>query len=124
MFVAFGLLALVVAAVGMYGVIAYNVAQRTQELAVRIALGATGAEVTTLVLRRGMVLAGAGLLAGVPAALVLSRFLGTLLYDVAPTDFATYLAASAGIALVALAASYVPARRATAVDPATTLRAE
>jgi predicted permease len=120
----FAIAALVLATIGVYGVIAYAVAQRTRELALRIALGATSGEIVALVLRRGIVLAGAGLLAGVPAALLLSRFLGTLLYDVTTTDLATYVAASAGIVGIALAASYVPARRATRVDPATALRAE
>lgn len=120
----FAVAALILAIIGVYGVIAYSVAQRTREMAIRIALGATSGDVTSLVLRRGIVLAGVGILAGVPAALALTRFMGTLLYGVGAGDIPTYVATAIGVALVALAASYVPARRATRVDPAAALRAD
>jgi putative ABC transport system permease protein len=112
------------AIVGVYGVIAYAVAQRTRELAVRIALGATSANVTSLVMKRGIVLGVTGLLLGVPAALLLTRFMSSMLFGVSSADALTYALASLGIIGIALTACYVPARRAAAVDPATALRAE
>ena len=120
----FAAAALILAVVGVYGVVAYSVAQRTRELALRIALGATNANVTALVMRRGLLLGGLGLAIGVPIALLLTRFMRSMLYEVTATDLATYLLASTGMIAVALAACYLPARRATALDPATALRSE
>jgi putative ABC transport system permease protein len=121
---AFAVAALALAVVGVYGVIAYSVAQRTRELALRVALGATDRDVIGLVVRRGALLAAAGIMVGVPAALILNRSLGGLLYGVSASDLTTYLVVTLTLTLIALVASYVPARRATRVDPATALRAE
>jgi putative ABC transport system permease protein len=120
----FGAVAAVVAAVGVYGVLAYSVTQRRRELGVRIALGASARSLLGLVLREGLALAGAGLVVGLLAALALGRVMTTLLYGVNAADPAT-LAAIAGVAaFTALAACLVPAIRAVRVDPTTALRAE
>ena len=120
----FGAVAAIVAAVGVYGVLAYSVQQRRRELGVRIALGATAGTLLRLVLREGLTLAGLGLVLGLVGALALGRLLTSLLYDVSATDPAT-LAAIAGVAaLTALLACLVPAMRAVRVDPTTALRAD
>ena len=119
-----GLTALLLAAVGLYGVIAYLVARRTNEIGVRLALGAQPAQVRRLVVRDALTLAAAGLGIGVAAALASSRILGGLLYNVAPWDPASYAGAAVVLAAVALVAGWIPARRAAAVDPAVALRAE
>ena len=121
---AFAIAALTLAVIGVYGVIAYSVAQRVRELAIRTALGAQSSDVLRLVVGRGRALAAAGVAVGVPAALVLSRALGSLLYGVSPSDAWTYVTVAALLAIVAGLASYLPARRATRVDPALALRAE
>jgi putative ABC transport system permease protein len=121
---AFAVAALVLAIVGVYGVIAYSVAQRTRELAIRIALGATNGDVVALVLKRGITLTAIGLAVGIPAALILSRSLGALLYGVTAADLTTYVGVTLMLTLIAVAASYLPARRATRVDPAVALRSE
>lgn len=121
---AFAIAALVLAIVGVYGVIAYSVAQRTRELAIRIALGATNTDVIALVLERGIILTAIGLAIGIPAALILSRSLGALLYGVTASDLTTYVGVTLILTLIAVAASYLPARRATRVDPAVALRSE
>jgi predicted permease len=121
---AFALLALVLTAVGIYGVISYAVAQRTRELGVRIALGATRREVLGLILGHGTRLALAGVAIGVVAALGLARVVASLLHGVGPTDPVTFVAVSVTLAVVAVAACYVPARRATGVDPLVAMRAE
>jgi predicted permease len=113
----FGALALSLAAVGIYGVISYTVSLRTREVGIRIALGARGSDVLAMVLRQGLVLAGAGLVVGLAASLAVTRFLSSLLYEVRSTDLATSLGVALLLILVALAASYIPARRATKVDP-------
>ena len=113
----FGALALALAAVGIYGVISYTVSLRTREVGIRIALGARGSDVLAMVLREGLVLAGAGLVVGLAASLAVTRFLSSLLYEVRPTDLGTSLGVALLLLLVALAASYIPARRATKVDP-------
>ena len=115
---------LVLALVGVYGLIAFAVARRTRELAIRMALGAQDQSVVALVVRRGMLLAAAGIGLGVPGALALTRSLGGLLYGVSPADVAVYAAVSAGLALVTAAASWLPARKATRIDPGIVLRAE
>ena len=121
---AFALLALLLATVGIYGVISYTVAQRTRELGVRIALGATRRDVLGLVVGEGARLALAGVALGLAGALALSRAVATLLYGVAPTDLVTYVGVPAALTAVALLASLVPARRATRVDPTVAMRAE
>jgi predicted permease len=121
---AFAIAALTLAVIGVYGVIAYSVAQRTRELAIRTALGAQSGDVLRLVAARGLALAAAGVALGVPAALLLTRALASLLYGVTATDAATYAAVAALLVSVALLASYLPARRATRVDPALALRAD
>ncbi len=120
----FGALALSLAAVGIYGVIAYGVAQRTGEIGLRLALGATRGTVLRLIVRQGMGAVAAGVIAGAGGALLLSRVMTGLLYSVRATDLATYAAATVLIIVVALAASYLPARRATRVDPLEAMRSE
>jgi putative ABC transport system permease protein len=120
----FGALALVLAAVGIYGVITYAVSLRTRELGIRMALGAQRQDVLRMVLHQGATLTGWGLLAGFAASLVLTRFLGSLLYGVKSWDIATSFVVAIILATVALIASYVPARRATKVDPMVALRYE
>lgn len=118
------LTALVLAIVGIYGVIAYSVSERTQEMGVRMALGAASADIFRLVLRQGAALAGSGIAIGLAAALALTRLLGSLLYHVSPTDPLTFGACVALFLGVALLASYIPARRATRVDAMIALRYE
>ena len=122
--VAFAVLALVLAAVGVYGVMAYAVTQRTQEFGIRVALGASSTDVLKQVLLEGGRLAGLGLAIGLLAALALTRLMSSLLFGVKPSDPLTLGLAAALLALVALAACYIPARRATRVDPLVALRYE
>jgi ABC-type antimicrobial peptide transport system permease subunit len=100
----------------------YTVAERKQEIGIRMALGAEGGRVLSMVMRQGILIAGAGLLIGVLGALALSRFLSTMLYEVSPTDALAFVIAPTILASVALLACFLPAHRATRVDPATTLR--
>jgi putative ABC transport system permease protein len=118
----FGGLALLLAAVGIYGVISYGVAQRTGEIGVRLALGASRPNVLGLIVRQGMVPVAIGLGAGLAASIALTRFLGRMLYEITPTDPITFGAVTVVLALVALLAAYVPARRAARVDPMAALR--
>ena len=120
----FATVAMALAAVGTYGVIAYSVASRTQEIGIRLALGARPELIRTAVIRRGMTIAGVGLALGVAGALTLSRLLGSLLHGISPADPATLGAVVAVFALVALAACWAPARRASKLDPLVALRAE
>jgi len=120
----FAVLALVLGAVGIYGVLAYTVGQRQREIGVRLALGARPAEVLSMVLRSGMRLAGLGVALGVAGALALSQVMGSILYGVAPHDPLTFGGVAVVLLGVALAACLVPARRAMRVDPAVSLRAE
>ena len=119
-----GMVALLLALLGIYGVTAYAVARRTRELGVRIALGAPRTHVLALVVRQGLVLAGVGVLLGALVAVGATRLLRGLLYGVAPVDAVALGGAAALLALTALAASWVPARRAAGLDPVTALRAE
>ena len=120
----FAVLALIVACVGLYGLLAFQVARRTQEIGIRLALGAERSDVLRLVLGRGVALATAGTLVGCAAALSLNRYLQSLLFGIKPTDSLTLIAAAVLLIGIALIASYVPARRATKVDPMVALRYE
>jgi putative ABC transport system permease protein len=120
----FGIAAALLAAVGIYGVIAYSVEQRTRELGVRLALGASARGILRLVVSEGMALAIAGLVVGLGAALLLSGSMKTMLYGVPPTDPATFAAMGALALVVAACASLLPALRAIRIDPVTALRAE
>jgi putative ABC transport system permease protein len=120
----FALVALVLAVVGLYGVIAYSVSQRTREIGVRVALGARPRDVVTLVLVQGFTLAGIGIVIGVAAAAGATRVIRSQLFGVSSTDPATFFVASALIAMVAALACYLPARRAALIDSVVALRAE
>jgi len=121
---AFGVLALILAAVGIYGVIAYTTRQRTHEIGIRIALGAERGDVFRLVLTQGLRLTLTGLAIGLVASLVLTRFLRGVLFGVATTDVLTFASVAALLCVVALAACYVPARRAATLEPTVALRYE
>ena len=120
----FGLLALVLACLGLYGLLSYEVGRRTREIGIRMALGAEAGDVHRLVVGRGMALAVVGAALGLAGAFGVTRFLQSMLYGVRPVDPVTFLAVGALLLLVALAGCYVPARRATRVDPMTVLRFE
>ena len=117
-------LALGLAAVGIYSVMSYTVVQRTREIGLRVAMGARTGDVLTLVLRRGVSLVAAGLVVGLAGALLVTRFLASLLFGVKPHDPLTLLAMGALLAGVAIAACYLPARRAAKIDPMVALRCE
>ena len=117
-------LALALAAIGTYGILSYAVSQRRKEIGIHMAMGATRQRVLGMVLGQGMVLAAVGLVVGVGASFLLTRFLQTQLFNVKPSDPATLGAVVVFIATVALVACYVPAHRATRVDPMVVLRDE
>ena len=116
--------ALVLAAIGIFGVLSYAVAQRTREIGIRMALGAQGRAVLALVVRQAMMLAATGVATGMVCAWWLSTLLNSLLFGVTARDPATYASVAATLAFAALLAAYIPARRATRVDPVVALRAE
>jgi len=120
----FGLTAVLLAAVGAYGVIAYAVTQRTREIGIRMALGAVRARVVRMVAADGLRLAAAGTVCGLVGAFALTRLIESLLFEVSPTDPWTFAAAAAVLLLVGLTAASIPARRASRIDPVVTLRCE
>jgi putative ABC transport system permease protein len=119
-----GGMALLLGVIGIYGVISYSVSQRTREIGIRIALGAQGAGLKAMVVRHGVLLAAIGVALGLIAAAALTRVLSSLLFEVSPVDPATYCAVSAGLIAAAAAASYIPAHRASVIDPVEALRVE
>jgi putative ABC transport system permease protein len=120
----FAAIGLMLAGVGIAGVAVHNVTRRTHEIGVRLALGADAGRVVRLLTRQAMVPVVVGLVAGLAVAAALTRVLASLLFEIGPRDPATFVAVSAVLVMVALIASYIPARRAAAVDPVEVLRAE
>ena len=120
----FSVVALVMAAVGIYGVMSYSVQQRTHELGIRLALGAQHGDVLRLILKQGIVLGSIGVIAGLLGSLGLTRLMTSLLFEVKPTDVGTFAAVATGLFLIVLIACYIPARRATKVNPLVALRYE
>jgi ABC-type antimicrobial peptide transport system permease subunit len=120
----FGVLALVLACVGLYGTMSYAVARRTSEIGIRMALGARRGEMLWLVLRETLLLVALGVAIGLPASMAATRFLQDYLFELKPTDPATIGAAAMILAAIAVLAGYLPARRAARVDPLTALRYE
>jgi putative ABC transport system permease protein len=120
----FGLLALSLAALGLYGVMAYSVSQRTRELGIRISVGAKQQDVLRLILGQTLILAVIGIAGGLVTAVAVTRFVADLLYGIGPADPATFTLVAVLLVLVSLAAGYVPARRATRIDPMIALRSE
>src|SRR5262249_25535814 len=120
----FGGLALLLSGIGIYGVIAWSVSQRTREIGIRLALGAHTGAILRWILWRGMRLTLVGLTIGLLGAVAITRLLPALLFEVAPTDPLTYIGVAALLAMVALLACYIPARRATKIDPMIALRCE
>jgi putative ABC transport system permease protein len=116
--------ALLIAVVGIYGVIAYAAAQRTREIGLRMALGAQVGQVRAMFLRQGLSLTAIGITLGIGVALAVARVVSSLLFGVSPTDPMTYAAVSGTLIAVALVATYLPARRASRVDPIVALRAD
>ena len=124
LFSAFALLALVLAAVGIYGIVSYSVTQRTHEIGIRMALGAKTGNVLSLIMKNGVTLVLTGIAIGIAGALALTRFLTTLLFGVTPTDSTTFVVVSLVFFVIAIVASLIPAVRATRVDPLVALRYE
>jgi putative ABC transport system permease protein len=120
----FGAIAALLAAVGIYGVMAYSVTQRTREIGIRMALGATSSSVMTLIVKQALMLVVIGLILGIGGAYGLTRFIANELYGVKPTDPTTFIAVSLGLVVVAVLASLIPTRRAVSVDPTVALRHE
>ena len=124
LFVAFAVLALVLAASGLYAVVSYSASQRVKEIGVRVALGAMPSDITRMMLRQTGVLVAIGLALGLAGGRVLAMGATTLLYRVSPSDPATYAGVAVALGAIALLASYIPVRRATAIDPVRALRLE
>jgi len=124
MFGVFGLVALLISAIGIYGLVAYSVAQRTREIGIRMALGAQAGSVLGLVIRSGMALTVTGLAIGIVAALALTRLLSSMLFGITPTDPMTFATVAVALTIVSVIACWIPARKATRVDPLIALRQE
>jgi ABC-type antimicrobial peptide transport system permease subunit len=120
----FGGLALLLGAIGSYGVMAFQVARRRREIGIRMALGAARRDVTRLFLRHGLVLSGIGIALGAAGAAGLTRLMASMLFGVSPLDWVTYVSVAAGLGATALLASYLPAARAARLDPSAALRAD
>lgn len=118
----FGLLAMILAAIGIYGLMAYSVAQRTQEIGIRMALGARARDVWTMMLRQGLIIVAADIACGLLGAIALSKIVASLLYGVSATDPLAFAVSLLLLAAVALVASFFPARRATKVDPVAAIK--
>jgi predicted permease len=121
---AFGLLAMLLTALGLYGVLTFSVARRTREIGIRVALGAQRRDVFRLIMIRGVILVGVGVAVGLGASFAFSRFIGSILFGVEPNNVTTLAGVAVGLIAVALLACYIPARRATKVDPMVALRYE
>jgi putative ABC transport system permease protein len=124
LFSLFAALALLLTAIGLYGVMAYSVSQRTREMGIRIALGAQTGNVLRLVVKQGMILAAIGVVLGLITSFAMTRLMRTILYEVSATDPVTFIFAPLLIGVVALLACWIPARRAASVDPMVALRNE
>ena len=121
---AFGILGILLASIGLYAAIAHSVSSRTREIGIRIAIGAKARDVIWMVLRESLGVTIVGILIGLPAAIAGSRLIGSLLFDVSPSDPATLTASAATLGLTGIAAAWWPARRASRLDPSSTLRCE
>lgn len=119
-----GAMALLLGMIGLYGVVAYSVSQRTREIGIRIALGAQRPTVTGMFVRQGLILTSVGVVVGLATAAATTRLMSSLLFDVSPVDPSTYALVCAGLVAIAALASYIPSRRAAVVDPIEALRAE
>jgi putative ABC transport system permease protein len=124
LFTAFALVAMVLGAVGIYGIISYSVTQRTHEIGIRMALGARAGNVLSLIMKNGLTLVLAGIVIGVGGAFALTRFMTSLLFGVTPTDGVTFVVVSFVFFVISIVASLIPAVRATRVDPLVALRYE
>lgn len=120
----FGLLALILAGIGIYGIMAYNVARRVNEIGIRMALGAQTGQILTMILREGVLLAIGGIILGIAATLPLTRLVTAMLYGVSPNDPLTLIAAAVILFVIALLAAFIPARRASRIEPTIALRHE
>jgi ABC-type antimicrobial peptide transport system permease subunit len=120
----FGILAALLVAIGLYGMLSYRIGRRTSEIGVRMALGARRQQIVAMILRESLRIVAIGIFIGLPLALFTAHSMASMLYNLAPTDVLTLLAAFLGITIVGFAAGYIPARRAASIDPMQALRSE